>query len=167
MTEGSGVYVCDADALINLWRHFNNDAIKVLKWLARRGSLKIPEGVCREVLRGSDRLMRFAKTERAKVEVRIQGQLREVVVEMERKYGERIQFGERRYPGFWSSKAGREAADAQVVAVAKHLSAVCVSDDRAVHLACALENVACIGSAEFARQLGLAKQLALFDDEGG
>lgn len=158
-----GLYVCDADVLINLWRHFREDTLKALRQMARHGYLRVPEGVCREILRGSDRLMRFVKRKRTSIEVQIQGSLRELVVEIDQKYGERIRFGSQEYHGFWKNKAGKRAADAQVVAVAKHLSAVCVSDDRAVRLACALENVRCIGWMEFARRFGLAKQPSLFN----
>ncbi|MCX7887742.1 MAG: hypothetical protein N3B01_10900, partial [Verrucomicrobiae bacterium] len=70
----------------------------------------------------------------------------------------------------WKSKAGRQAADAQVVAVAKLLKGVAVSDDRAVKLVCATEGVPCIGWSEFARGLGLIRpqQLDLeLGDTGG
>ncbi len=165
---GEELYVCDADALIDLWRHFGDVALKALRRLAKHGRLKSPEGVCREILRGSDRLMCFVKSKRASVEVRIQGPLEGMVAELERKYGERIRLGRQEYGGFWKSKAGKQAADGQVVAVAKHHSAICVSDDRAVRFACALEGVPCIGWTEWARKLGLVKQLSLFEafDEG-
>ena len=81
---------------------------------------------------------------------------------MERVYGEPITVGKQRYQGFWASRAGRKAADSQVVAVAKVFGHTVVSDDTAVKLVCALENVPCISWAEFARRLGLAKQLSLF-----
>jgi predicted DNA-binding protein (UPF0278 family) len=158
------VYVCDADALINLWRHFEKEALKALRHLAKHGFLKIPEGVCREILRGSDKLKRFVESKSASVEFRIEGSLQGVVAELDQKYGEQIRLGKRGYEGFWKSKAGRKAADAQVIAVAKHLSAICVSDDRGVRLACMLEDVYCIGWTEWARRILPAFQPSLFGD---
>jgi len=155
-------YICDADALINLHRHFKRQALIELRRLAKENKLKLPEGVIREIMRGSDSLKNFVETCRDYIEVMIRDNLQQAVSEMERKYGEKIRFGEGEYPGFWTSKAGKQAADGQVVAVAKWLGGICVSDDRAVRLACALENVICIGWIEFARRLGLAKQGSLF-----
>lgn len=163
--EEGGLYVCDADAVINLWRHFKKMALTALKRLARRELLKIPEGVCREIHRGDGKLKRFMENHRASLEVRIQGPLQKMIFQLERKYGERIRLGRQEYGGFWKSKAGKQAADAQVVAVTKYLSATCVSDDQAVRFACALENGKCIGWVEFARRLGLVRQFSLFDPQ--
>lgn len=46
-----------------------------------------------------------------------------------------------------------KAADGEVVTVGKVLVCVVVSDDRAVRMACSLENIGCIGWAEFARRM--------------
>ena len=69
--------------------------------------------------------------------------------------------GGKEYNGFWSSQAGRKAADGQVVAVAKVHNCTVVSDDGAVKLACMLEDVPHIGWTEFARQVGMPEQLPL------
>lgn len=158
------IYVCDADALINLHRYFRKESLRALRKLLQKGGLKLPEGICRELQRGTDELAKFAKdAEKAGAVVRMaqNPSLRDTVAEMERKYGKQIIFGRATYKGFWSSKAGRKAADAQVVATARFLEAICVSDDKAVQMACALENIPCIGWIEFARQLGMARQLSL------
>lgn len=162
----SEVYVCDADSLINLHRHFGREALKVLRRLSKSGYLKLPEGIVRELIRGTDKLAKFAS--KVEKEGRVVGANREPnlkheIASLEKKYGQTIVVGKQQYKGFWSSKAGRQAADAQVVAVAKLLKAVAVSDDRAVKLACALEGVECIGWSEFARRLGLIRlqQLSL------
>lgn len=81
--------------------------------------------------------------------------LRDELARIERQYGEQIVVGKNSYPGFWHSPAGRKAADGQAIAVAKHLKATVVSDDRAVRLACMLESIGCIGWTEFARRLNL------------
>lgn len=49
------IHVCDADCLINLHRHFGRKAISALQHLGKRGGLKLPEGVIRELERGTDR----------------------------------------------------------------------------------------------------------------
>lgn len=163
-------YVCDADCLINLHRHFGRNCIRVLRRLAKEGSLYIPEGIARELLRGTDVIARFVQRYRDNrdcgeviVWLKDNPRLREEVAQMEQSYGESICVGGRVYPGFWSSQSGRKAADGQIVAVAKVLGGTVVSDDAAVKLACALENVPCIGWSEFARRLGLLrlKQLML------
>lgn len=170
--ETSDIYVCDADCLINLHRHFRRKALAELRRLGRNGALKLPEGVIRELIRGTDHLASFAEKHQKLLEVAIStnARLQREVATLEKKYGERIVFGQQSYAGFWRSKAGRRAADGQVVAAAKSEQAMAVSDDQAVKLACALENVPCIGWSEFARQLGLitAQQLQLnLGDAGG
>ncbi|MCS7009309.1 MAG: DUF4411 family protein [Chthoniobacterales bacterium] len=153
------VYVCDADCLINLHRHFGKRALAELRRLGKRGDLKIPEGVIREIIRGTDKLAKFLEKQQHSLSVAVSAdpRLPPEIAKLENRYGETIIFGEQRYGGFWTSRAGRKAADAQVVAVAKLLKCVAVSDDRAVKLVCALEGVQCIGWSEFARRLGLIK----------
>lgn len=169
----SEIYVCDADCLINLHRHFGRKAISALRDRGKTDALKLPEGVIRELIRGTDKLARFAKKEKKALCVTASDQpvLCAEISRLERQYGETIVFGQQRYGGFWKSKAGRQAADAQVVAVAKTIHAVAVSDDRAVKLACALEGVPCIGWSEFARRLCLIEpqtgMLPGFDLEAG
>jgi hypothetical protein len=161
--ETRDIYVCDADCLINLHRHFGRKALTKLGQLGRNGALKLPEGVCRELIRGTDHLAKFVKKHQSllKVAISTNARLQREVATLEKKYGERIVLGQRSYAGFWSSKSGRLAADAQVVAVTKSELAMAVSDDRAVKLACALENVPCIGWSEFARRLGLITEQQL------
>jgi hypothetical protein len=157
--ETRDMYVCDADCLINLHRHFGRKALAELRRLGRNGALKLREGVIRELIRGTDHLANFAEKHQKLLEVAIStnARLQREVATLEKKYGERIVLGQRSYAGFWSSKSGRLAADAQVVAAAKWERAIAVSDDQAVKLACALENVPCIGWSEFARRLQLIK----------
>lgn len=153
----SKTYVCDTDSLINLHRHFGMKAIKELRRLSKEEKLKVPEGVIRELIRGTDKLANFAKSEQSWFIVTINStpSLKEEIKRLENQYGQKIAVGGRQYQGFWSSKAGQKAADSQVVAVAKLFKGTAVSDDNAVKLACALENVPCISWSEFARQLGL------------
>ncbi len=152
------VYVCDADCLINLHRHFERKAISGLRRSTRSGKVKLPEGVAREILRGTDKLAEFVEREERTAVVKVSdlSGLRAEISRLERRYGEKIVFGKQHYSGFWKSKAGMQAADSQVVGVTKLLGGVAVSDDRSVKLVCALENVPCIGWSELARRLGLS-----------
>jgi hypothetical protein len=161
---GQEKYVCDSDSLIKLHRHFERACVKGLRQLAKSGALYIPEGVARELRRRTGGLSKFIEQHEDFVVVRLKNnpRLPAEVARLETIYGESITVGKRRYPGFWASQAGRKAADSQVVAVAKVFDHTAVSDDNAVKLACALENVPCIGWTEFARRLGLVKQLSLF-----
>jgi hypothetical protein len=156
-------HVCDADCLIDLHRHFGRTCFGALRRLAKFGALKLPEGVVREIKRGTDKLAKLIKDNERFIAVSVMqdARIRDEVAILERRYGETIVYGNQKYPGFWKSSAGRKAADAQVVAVAKALGGTVVSDDRAVQLACSLEGTTCIGWAELARRLNIAKQLEL------
>ena len=157
-TDAPGeTHVCDADCLINLHRHFGRKAILALRDWGRKGAPKLPEGVVRELIHATDNLARFAEKERQHLEIAARQfrALHREIPRLERLYGKTIRVGTQQHAGFWHSKAGRRAADAQVVAVAKLLGGVAVSDDAAVKLACALEGVPCIGWSELARRLGL------------
>jgi hypothetical protein len=154
------LYVVDANGLIQLHRHFGKRALRRLGKMAAGGTLRLPEGIVREVLRRTDRLAQWVKKHQPSLEVRFRNHpgSTDHLSRIERTYGEYILIGKRRYPGFWSSPAGRKSADAQVVAVAIVVRATVVSDDQAVRLACSLEGVPCIGWAEFARRIELVLQ---------
>jgi len=156
-------YVADANALIQLHRHFGPTALRKLRELAASETLRLPEGVVREILRGTDRLAQFVKKHQPDLEVSFRNNtsLISELSRIERTYGESISVGKRKYPGFWHSPAGRKSADAQVIAAAIVLRATVVSDDRAVQLACSQEGVPCIGWTEFARRIGLIKPTQL------
>lgn len=160
------IHVCDADCLINLHLHFGRKAIRAMRDWGKKGGLKLPESVVRELIHHTDKLAGLVQEQRQHLEVRVRDipSLHTEIPRLETLYGKRIRVGTREYAGFWSSPVGRKAADAQVVAVAKLLQGgVAVSDDQKVKLACALEGVPCIGWSEFVRRLGLVKpqQLAL------
>lgn len=157
-----GIYVPDANALIDLERHFPRQ-LRKLRPLVEQGQIKIPEGVSRELRRKTDQLHQeigqWAKRNSDCI-VRI-GQVHDLADELariERQYGQQIVAGAKSFPGFWQSPAGQKAADGQVIAVAKVLNATIVSEDRAVRLVCMLENVPCIGWTEFARRATLSTQ---------
>lgn len=165
---GGEVYVCDATSLIDLHRHFPKIFSRKLKKLTRTGRLKVPEGVYRELLRGSDKLRvilkKWQKEHCIVINVSSSSRLQAQLGELERNYGDKIQIGNRTYRGFWKSKAGRQAADSQVVAMAKVHGHTVVSDDTAVRLACSLEDVPCISWTEFARRISLSYAMpSLFD----
>jgi len=152
-------YICDADCLINLHRHFGRASFKALRSLGKRGALKLPEGVVREIKRGTDKLAQFIEKEEQVLKITVSNDpnLLSEIARLEKSYGEKIIYGQQEYGGFWKSSAGRKAADAQVVAVGKLFKSIVVSNDRAVQLACSLEGVSCINWAEFARRIGLVK----------
>lgn len=95
--------------------------------------MRLPEGVVREIKRGTDKLAKFVEQHEQFVAVTVQGdeRIRDEIARLERQYGETIVYGQQKYAGFWKSRAGREAADSQVVAVARVLGtdALAVSDD--------------------------------------
>jgi rRNA-processing protein FCF1 len=155
-------YVIDADAFINLDHHYR-DRFNTLRRLASNGRVFTPEGVLRELSRKSDKLSKRIEKWRDKytqfiVQISQNQQLMNELARIERTYGERISVGEKEYNGFWSSSAGRKAADGQVVTVAKVLGCTIVSDDMAVKFACMLENVPCIGWTEFARKVEIPEK---------
>jgi hypothetical protein len=135
-------FVVDADAFIDFDRHYRGQ-LKTLKRLAGAGSLTIPGGVARELLRKSDTLSKRVKQWQDDctdfvVKVDQDPRMRSEFARIEREYGDRIVVGGQTYTGFWSSHAGKKAADGQVVSVAKVLGSTAVSDDLAVKLACML-----------------------------
>ncbi len=156
MTAQQG-YVCDADSLINLHRHYPRPCLRYLRRHAPKGSLRIPEGVFRELRRGSDKLSRVVKELERSMVVRVasNARIQQELVRLENSYGEAIRVGNQSYGGFWQSASGRQAVDGQVVAVGMVLSLTVVSNDRAIALACSLEGVECIGWAELGRRSGL------------
>lgn len=153
------VYVFDATALIDLHNHFPKSFRKLRKYVSN-GQVKIPEGVYREIKRKSDKLRKYV--ERWEIEhqfvIAIKNDIKLVneFGRIEQSYGEKINVGDKVYPGFWKSPAGRKAADGQVVVIGKVYKYTVVSDDRAVRYACLSENVQCIGWPELARRVGLA-----------
>jgi len=160
------VYVCDTNSLIDVYRHYP-EIFRHLRKLVSKGIIKIPEGVYREIRRKSDalrkRVDRWAeKFSEFVIYFKHDRRLMNTLKEVEEKYGEEIKVGKRHYNGFWKSPSGKRAADGQVVAIGKVYGYTVVSDDRAVRLACMLENVPCIGWAEFVRQIKGPEQLSLF-----
>jgi len=161
-------YICDADALINLDRHFPKKTREIRR-LFLDGLIKIPEGVHRELKEGTDKLARnidrWSKTVDSVVFWGSNDDLRGKLKSIELNYGEFIVVGKVRYNGFWKSKAGKRSADGQVVTCAKVFSCTVVSNDKAIESVCMLEDIPCIGWKEFARRVGLSEsQLDLFTD---
>lgn len=165
MSEQNETYVLDANALIDLYRHFPA-GLRKLGLMAQRGEIRIPEGIFRELKRRTDSVSKAVERwSRKNVDCVVQiarvPNVANELARIERQYGDQIIVGKQTYPGFWHSPAGRKAADGQVIAVAKVLGATVVSNDHVVRLACMLENVPCIDWTEFARRAGLAVQLRL------
>lgn len=164
-------YVLDTSALINLHHHFQKTGLRKLGHLAKEGQIKIPEGIYRELQRRTDRLFKAVERWARKnsdciVQINRVHNLRDKLAQIEQQYGEQIVVGTQSHPGLWHSHAGRKAVDGQVIAAAKVLKATVVSDDRAVRLVCMLEDIPCIGWAEFARRTELPPQLkSLFPNE--
>jgi hypothetical protein len=154
------IYVLDSGSLIDLYNHFRGK-FRILKKLAKEGYLKIPEGVYRELRRKTDRLYQCIEDWKLSnndciVHINRVHNLAEELVRIELQYGERIRVEKKEYPGFWKSPSGRKAADSQIVATAKVLGCIAVSDDRAVRMSCMLESIPCISWTELARRLELS-----------
>lgn len=148
-------YCLDADALINIQLYYPH-ALRDINRHGKNGRIAVAEGVYREICRKTDRLERMMKTwyQKHSAVIRIdQPNLRAEVARMEAAYGEQIVIGKQKRKGFWASKAGRRAADSQVVAVCKILGYIAVSNDQAIQDACHLEDVPCIGWQEFYRRM--------------
>lgn len=59
------------------------------------------------------------------------------------RYGPQFSMAGVSYGGFWKSRAGQDAADAEVVAFAKARGWVVISNDHSVHGACLMESIEC------------------------
>lgn len=155
--HGRPPYVLDSAAIIDLHRHFPARKVRtMLRALAQRDGLRIPEGTEREIKRKTDRAhetLRQLAENFPDCIVRISRvhNLQTELARIEQTYGQEIRIGTQRYPGFWASASGRKAVEGQALATAKRLEGTVVSDDKAVERASLLENVPCIGWTEFAR----------------
>jgi len=140
-----------------------------LRQAVARGQVKVPEGVYREICRSDDKLKTLVERWKQAlpqwvVSIHSVPNLSKEWQRIDQRYGEQVRIGEQVYKGFWRSRSGQKAADAQVVAVAKVLNGTAVSDDKAIQMACMIEDVPCIGWAEFARRIGLV-YFNLFEGE--
>lgn len=157
-------YGPDADALINIHRHFP-DETDVLRKIAETGRLCLVGGVYREIVRGTDRLRtaleRWVQAGVSLTEIDEDATLQAEYVRMETGYGQSVRIGRQVYRGFWSSPAGRKAADAQLVAAAKVRGWSVASDDKVVRAVCFLEDVPCIPWQEFLRRVRPPKAISL------
>ena len=161
-------YICDADALINMNRHFTRKT-REIRGLFLDGLAKIPEGVHRELREGTDKLAKNIDKWSNSIDFVILWDSNEILKSelkrIEQNYGDSIVVGGVKYNGFWKSKAGKRSADGQVVTCAKVFNCAVVSNDKAIESVCLLENIPCIGWKEFARRVGLSKkQMDLFAD---
>ncbi|MEO0300199.1 MAG: DUF4411 family protein [candidate division WOR-3 bacterium] len=161
------IYVLDTCAIIDLHNHFPTEFRKMIEVFAKENSLKIPEGVFRELYRKTDKICKKIKKIIEKypsiiVNLRENLRIMEKFSEIERNYGESIRFRNNVYKGYWKSPRGKKSAEGQVIAIAKVLQYTVVSDDSSVKLICMLEDIPCIGWTEFARRS--SKQLLLFNN---
>lgn len=159
-------YVLVANALIDPHRYFRTEFRK-LGPMVLQEQIKIPDGIFRKLRRGTDGLFKAVKRWSQKnpdciVRITHSHIFANALARIERQYDKQIIIGKKSHRGFCRSLAGKKAADGQVIAVAKVLSAAVVSDDRAIHLACMVENIPCISWTEFARRANLSTQLSLF-----
>lgn len=155
-SQGHAIFCCDANALINFERA---GRFTELDALARRGLLRIPMGVYDEVFpyqrEGRERRMLARWKEDARVAVSLDDDdgARSLLPAIERAYGPQFHIGGVAYAGFWSSKAGRGAADGEVVAFAKAYGWTVVSNDGSVRGACLLEGIECHSWEQLAHKL--------------
>lgn len=139
-------FCCDADALIEFERARLIQDLNVFAGLRR---IRIPRGVYHEVraYKGVSTALKNA-VERWKnlglvVDLDQDADARRLLPEIETRYGEPFSVGNVTYGGFWRSKAGRNAADGEVVAFAKACGWTVISNDVSVHGACYRERVVC------------------------
>ena len=135
---------CDADALITLIR---TRLFVRLDILAQRGLLRVPRGVFDEVYPhqrpGPERRMleRWKDMGDIVVDIDRDEAARMLLPAIERRYGLPFSIGGVTYRGFWNSRAGRDAADGEVVTLAKVHGWTVVANDNSLHGACLLEKV--------------------------
>lgn len=158
------IYCCDSDSLINL-----RDArlLNKLRALTRRGVLKIPKGVYRELHRKTDRLARILERWKEKYDLVVELDYKSLqeLPNLERDYGNSFTVGDKRYAGFWASASGKHAVDSQVVALAKTHDWVVISNDDSIHGSCMLEGVVCRRWEELGRILLGPQQLSFFETD--
>ncbi len=150
-------YCCDATALIDIAQRFE-DGVKKLDKAAKGGSLVVPIAVFNELRKKSDQLKAAVErwnTTKYQAVIRIDstGEFKRECARIERTYEPDFMVGSKVQGGFWRSKAGQKAADAQVVAIAKVKKLIAVSQDQAVNNACLLENIDCIGWQQLWRRI--------------
>ena len=140
-------FCCDADALINLVR---TQRFLRLDILAQRHLLRIPLGVYKEVhlhqRQGAEKRMLEGWEQGRNVVIDLDQDMpaRGLLPAIERSYGPPFNDAGLTYPGFWKSKAGHDAADGEVVALAKANRWTVVSNDNSVRGACLLEGIECL-----------------------
>ena len=142
------IFCCDADALINFER---SGRFTELTRLVEQNRLRVVDGVYKEVaeagVRSNDMrniLRRWKEREQVVVAVDEDRAASRHIPQIERRYGPPFSIRGITYGGFWKSRAGRDAADAEVVAFAKAYGWAVISNDRSVQGACLLEGVACL-----------------------
>ena len=149
-------FCCDANALIDFAR---SGRFADLQALAQLGLLRIPMGVYAEVYpyeRNSQvkrLLAQWKEDARTTVNLDDDGAAKALLPDIERAYGPPFSIGGITYSGFWRSKAGRDAADGEVVAFAKARGWTVVSNDGSVRGACLLERIECHSWEHLAHRL--------------
>ena len=155
-SQGHAIFCCDANALIDFARA---GRFTELDALARQGMLRIPMGVYAEVYphqregREKRMLVQWKEDARTTVILDDDGMAKSLLPAIERTYGPQFHIGGITYPGFWKSKAGRAAADGEVVAFAKAHGWTVVSNDGSVRGACLLESIECHSWEQLAHEL--------------
>ncbi len=155
-SQGRAIFCCDANALIYFARA---GRFMELDALARQGLLRIPMGVYDEVFshqregREKRLLARWKEDARVAVSLDDDAEARSLLPGIERAYGPQFRIGGVTYAGFWNSKAGRDAADGEVVAFAKAYGWTVVSNDGSVRGACLLEGIECHSWEQLAHRL--------------
>ena len=141
------IYCCDADALIEF---DSAGRFAELSKLVEQGRLRIASGAYAETLRfrsvsqRSKRMLEDWYT-RGQVVVVVDddNSAQSLLPYIATQYGPPFGLKGVNYGGFWKSRAGQDAADAEVVAFAKAHEWVVISNDHSVHGACLMESVEC------------------------
>jgi rRNA-processing protein FCF1 len=116
-----------------------------LKRLVKKGKIKIPEGVYKELRQKTDKLRKTIELWERDFSFVVNLDLNALTLlrDIEKRYGLQFNIGGKVYAGFWKSASGKRSIDSQVLALAKARGWTVVSNDNSLHGACMLEDVRC------------------------
>ncbi len=146
------IYCPDANALIDL---YHAGLIKKLRPFIINGTVRIPEGVYRELKRKTDKLKRTLDKWNSNYNavVNLASHEKLEFSRIETSYKNDFRVGTKTCAGLWRTPSGRKGIDSQVISFGKVRGWVVVSHDSSVKGACAIENVECITWEEFGRRM--------------
>jgi hypothetical protein len=150
--EHGPTYCPDANAFIDI---YHAELVKKLRPFVKTGTIKVAEGVFRELKRKSDKLKEALETWDLLYDFisRLNEKERIEFAHIDNKYKYSFNIGNIKYLGLWATPSGKNGIDSQVIVLGKMRSWVVVSHDSSVKGACAIERVECITWEELVRRL--------------